>query len=191
MRTWTAVSKALCVLCVVLLAQVTLPTTGHAATAQAINASADQTMALFRQQFPGADAYLRDARGVLIFPQVIQAGIGIGGEYGEGVMRIADHDAGYYSIAAGSWGFQFGVQAKSIVVLFMDGQALRHFQEKTAMGNNFNVGIDGSIAIINIGGQASVNSATINRPIMGFVFNQKGLMYNLSLQGAKITQIQR
>src|SRR5690349_15003304 len=119
MRTLMAVSKALCVLFVALLAQVTLPITGHAATAQAINASADQTMALFRQQVPGADSYLRDARGVLIFPQVIQAGIGVGGEYGEGVMRIAGHDAAYYSVAAGSFGFQFGAQAKSIVVLFM------------------------------------------------------------------------
>jgi len=184
-------SKALCILCVVLLAQVTLPTTGHAATAQAINASADQTMALFRQKIPGADAYLRDARGVLIFPQVIQAGIGLGGEYGEGVMRIAGHDTGYYSLAAGSLGLQFGAQAKSIVVLFMDRQALRNFQEKTAMGKNFDVGVDGSIAIIDVGGQASVNSATINQPIIGFAFNQKGLMYNLSLQGAKITRIQR
>jgi lipid-binding SYLF domain-containing protein len=186
-----AVSKALCVLCVVLLAQVALPTTGQAATAQAINASADQTIALFRQQVPAADAYLRDAKGVLIFPQVIQAGIGIGGEYGEGVMRVAGRDTGYYSVAAGSFGIQFGAQAKSVVVLFMDRAALRHFQEKTAMGNNFNVGIDGSIAIINVGGQAGVSTATINRPIIGFVFNQKGLMYNLSLQGAKITQIQR
>lgn len=191
MRTRVAVSKALCVLCVVLLAQITLPTTGHAATAQAINASADQTLALFRQKVPGADAYLHDARGVLIFPQVIQAGVGLGGEYGEGVMRIGGHNTGYYSIAAGSLGLQFGAQAKSIVVLFLDKEALRHFREKTAMGNNFNVGVDGSIAIIDVGGQASVNSATINQPIIGFVFNQKGLMYNLSLQGSKIAQIQR
>jgi lipid-binding SYLF domain-containing protein len=177
--------------CVCLLGSLMLPSTSHAATARAIDEAANRELDSFREHVNGADAFLMNARGVLVFPEIIQAGIGIGGQYGEGVLRIGGGNAAYYSIAAGSFGFQLGAQRKSLIVVFMDERALRDFRAKARAGESWNVGVDGSIALLTLGGQASIDSATINQPIVGFVFDQRGLMYSLSLQGAKITQIER
>ncbi len=177
--------------CLVLVGSLTLPSASQAATAAAIDAGANKTLAQFKSQVKGADAFLRGAKGYLVFPEVIQAGIGIGGEYGEGVLRIGGKSAAYYSIAAGSIGFQLGAQRKSIIIAFLQAQALKDFRAKALAGKAWNVGVDGSVALLNLGAQASLNSATINQPIVGFVLNQSGLMYNLSLEGAKISKLQR
>jgi lipid-binding SYLF domain-containing protein len=177
--------------CVCLLGTLMLPHSSDAASAQAINQGADKALADFRSKVKGADSFLRKARGYLIFPEVIQAGIGIGGEYGEGALRIGGRSVAYYSIAAGSIGFQLGAQRKSILIVFLDRQALQSFRAKAAAGKSWNVGVDGSVALLNLGANASVDSATINQPIVGFVFGQAGLMYNLSLEGSKITKLQR
>jgi lipid-binding SYLF domain-containing protein len=191
MHAWTARSRALWLLGAGLLACLLLPGASGAATAQAIDAGADKALDQFRTQVKGGDAFLRDAKGVLIFPEVIQAGIGIGGQYGEGVLRVGGESVAYYSLAAGSFGFQFGAQRKSILVAFLQDQALRDFRDKARAGKAWNVGVDGSVALLNLGAQASIDSATLNQPIVGFVFGQSGLMYNLSLQGAKITKLDR
>ncbi len=190
---WTARSRRSIVwtVCLVLVGSLTLPRASQAATAQAIDASANKAIAQFKSQVKGADAFLRGAKGYLMFPEVIQAGIGIGGEYGEGVLRVGGKSAAYYSIAAGSIGFQLGAQRKSILIVFLETQALKDFRAKAVAGKAWNVGVDGSVALLNLGAQASINSATINKPIVGFVFQQSGLMYNLSLEGAKISKLQR
>lgn len=184
--------KIVYALCLCLLGNwIFLPSVSHAATAQAIDEAANQTLDQFRNQVGGAAAILRDARGVLIFPQVIQAGIGIGGEYGEGVLRVGGRSVAYYSIEAGSWGFQFGAESKSVVIAFLTEQTLRNFEAKASQGNFWQVGVDGSVALITVGGQASINTTTLDSPVVAVVFDQKGLMYSLSLQGAKISEIQR
>jgi lipid-binding SYLF domain-containing protein len=190
---WTARSRRRIVwtVCLVLVGSLMLPSTSQAATAQAIDASANKAIAQFKSEVKGADAFLRGAKGYLMFPEVIQAGIGIGGEYGEGVLRVGGKSAAYYSIAAGSIGFQLGAQRKSILIVFLETQALKDFRAKAVAGKAWNVGVDGSVALLNLGAQASINSATINKPIVGFVFQQSGLMYNLSLEGAKISKLQR
>jgi lipid-binding SYLF domain-containing protein len=185
-------SKIATMLCLVLLGNlIFLPSVSHAATAQAIDEAANQTLDQFRNQVGGAAAILRAAKGVIVFPQVIQAGIGIGGEYGEGVLRVGGRNVGYYSIEAGSWGFEFGAESKSIVIAFLTQQTLRNFEAKARTGNFWQVGVDGSVALITVGGQASINTTTLDSPVVAVVFDQKGLMYNLSLQGSKISRIQR
>ncbi len=190
---WAAKSRRSIVwtVCVVLLGSLTLPSVSQAATAQAIDAGANKTLVLFKSQVKGADAFLRGAKGYLVFPEVVQAGIGIGGEYGEGVLRVGGKSVAYYSIAAGSIGFQLGAQRKSIIIAFLQNQALKDFRAKALAGKAWNVGVDGSVALLNLGAQASLNSATINQPIVGFVFRQEGLMYDLSLEGAKISKLKR
>jgi lipid-binding SYLF domain-containing protein len=187
-RVWRTIVWGLCLF---LVGTLTLPHTSDAASAQAINAGADKALADFKSKVKGADAFLRRAPGYLIFPEVIQAGIGVGGEYGEGVLRTRGRSVAYYSIASGSIGFQLGAQRKSILIVFLQKQALDSFRAKAAAGKSWNVGVDGSVALLNLGAQASIDSATINKPIVGFVFGQAGLMYNLSLEGSKITKLQR
>lgn len=191
MRSSRVLRQAVWVVCACMVGTLSLSTASHAATAREIDAAADHALAQFRSQVKGGDAFLTSAKGILIFPEVIQAGFGIGGEYGEGVLRIGGESVAYYSIAAGSIGFQFGAQRKSILVAFLTDQALKNFRAQARTDKSWQVGVDGSIALVNLGAQASINSATINQPIVGFIFAQEGLMYDLSLEGSKITKLNR
>lgn len=155
-----------------------------AATTAEIDQQVDQALEQFRK-IPGAEAYLGIARGVLVFPKVYKAGIGIGGEYGEGALRIGGQTVDYYSTAAASIGFQLGAQAKTIVILFTDESALDKFRAS----EGWKVGVDGSVALVDIGVGKAVDTANIKEPVLGFVFGQKGLMYNLTLEGSKFTKL--
>jgi lipid-binding SYLF domain-containing protein len=191
MRARRTVGKVAWVGCVWLVGSLLLPSASSAATAQAIDAAADKTLEQFRTQVKGGDSFLRGAKGILVFPEVIQAGIGIGGQYGEGVLRVGGGSVAYYSLTAGSIGFQLGAQRKSIIVVFLQDEALQKFRDTAQADKSWQVGVDGSVTLLNLGAQASIDSATVNQPIVGFVFGQAGLMYNLSLQGSKVSKLQR
>ncbi len=135
----------------------------------------------------GGGAVLKKAVGILVFPSVFKAGIGIGGEYGEGALLIRRKTVDYYSTAAASIGFQLGAQKKTIIIAFMDKAALKDFRNS----DGWKVGVDASIALITVGADGSIDTEKTNKPIVAFVFGQKGLMYNLSLEGAKITKLKR
>jgi len=157
-----------------------------AGSAAEIDAGVNDTLARFSKEVAGADNFLKSAKGVLVFPKVYKAGIGVGGEYGEGALRIGGKTVGYYSTAAASIGFQLGAQAKSILILFMQDEALKKFQHS----EGWKVGVDGSVALVDIGAGKELSTQTIKDPIVGFVFGQKGLMYKLTLDGAKITKLE-
>lgn len=159
-----------------------------AASAEEINATADQTLRSFVRQVPGAKEIAQKAAGVLVFPSVVKAGIGLGGEYGEGLMLVkGGQPGGYYNLVSASFGFQLGVQERSIIIMFMTQDALDRFY-RTA---GWKVGVDGSVAIITIGVGGSIDTDKITSPVIGFVLDQKGLMYNLTLEGSKISRIER
>jgi lipid-binding SYLF domain-containing protein len=159
----------------------------QAKTAAEIDMQANETLKEFKKTVKGSQSLLAEAKGVLIFPSVVKAGVGIGGEYGEGVLRVNGKSVQYYSTASASIGFQFGLQQKSIVILFLTEKALKSFQEK----NGWEVGVDGSIALVKTGINADISTTTLNRPVVGFIFGTKGLMYNLTLEGSKFTKIVR
>ncbi len=127
------------------------------------------------------------AAGMLVFPSIIKAGFGVGGEFGEGALRIGQGTVGYYNIASASVGFQIGVQEKSVVILFMTGDALAKFRAS----KGWKAGVDGSVAIATLGAGEALDTETLKKPIIGFVFSNKGLMYNLTLEGSKITRIEK
>jgi lipid-binding SYLF domain-containing protein len=156
-----------------------------AASSAEIDAGVNETLARFSKEVAGADAFLKSAKGALVFPKVYKAGIGIGGEYGEGALRIGGKTVDYYSTAAASIGFQLGGQVKSIIILFMQEEALRKFRDS----EGWKVGVDGSIALVDIGAGRELSTQTIKDPIVAFIFDQKGLMYNLTLEGSKFTKL--
>jgi lipid-binding SYLF domain-containing protein len=158
----------------------------HAASAAEIDREVDDALVAFRK-IEGADAFLGIAKGVLVFPKVYKAGIGVGGEYGEGALRVDGKTVDYYSTAAASIGFQLGAQAKSIVVLFTEESALKKFRES----EGWKVGVDGSVALVDIGAGKAVDTTNIKDPVIGFIFGQKGLMYNLTLEGSKFTRLEK
>jgi len=118
---------------------------------------------------------------------VIKAGLVVGGEYGEGALRIKNKTVDYYSTAAASIGFQLGAQAKSIVIAFMTKESLQKFRNS----EGWKVGVDGSVALIDLGAGKSIDTDNIRDPVVGFVFGSKGLMYNLTLEGSKFSKLDK
>ncbi len=139
------------------------------------------------QTSPTARVLGAKARGMLVFPRVFKAGYGIGGEFGEGVLLTDGRTTDYYNIASASVGFQLGIQRKSVVVLFMTDDALRHFRDS----EGWKVGVDTSIAIVTVGIGGEIDTDTLQKPVIGFLFSNKGLMYNLTLEGSKISRVSR
>jgi lipid-binding SYLF domain-containing protein len=159
----------------------------RAASGSDIEANVHATLEQFFHQVRNSRDLANKATAVLVFPTVVKAGIGLGGEYGEGELLIRGQPAGFYNIASASVGFQLGAQARSVIIMFMTDGALGQFQHL----DGFKVGVDGSIAIIAIGAGGAIDTNSITKPVIGFVFDQKGLMYNLTLEGTKISRISR
>ena len=156
-----------------------------AKTAKEINASVNACLDRFYKQVSGGKELAGKAKGVLVLPGVLKAGFIVGGEYGEGALRVGGKTVSYYNLAAGSVGFQIGGEAKDVIMMFMTDAALKQFQAS----KGWEVGVDGNVAIVNIGGGERVDFTKLNDPIIGFVFDVKGLMADISLKGAKLTRV--
>ena len=136
---------------------------------------------------PQAKKLFDKARGVLIFPQVIKAGMGFGAEYGEGVLKIDKSWRYFYNLISVSFGWQLGAQVRTIVILFMTDDALKDFNK--TMG--FKVGVDASITVITLDAGLSLDTNELTSPILAVVTDRRGLMYSLSLEGSKITRVNK
>jgi lipid-binding SYLF domain-containing protein len=161
--------------------------TALAATPKGIDVSVDVALDRFGREVNGAQEFLKAAKGVLIIPNVVQAGFIIGGEYGEGALRIDGKTVDYYNIISGSLGFQIGAQRKDIILIFIDEAALKKFRNS----DNWQAGVDGTVTVVNVGAEGSVDTTKINQPIVGFVFGQKGLMAGATIEGSKITKLKK
>jgi lipid-binding SYLF domain-containing protein len=158
-----------------------------AGSAYEINAGVNATLSKLYYTYPGSQALAARAAGVLVFPTVFKAGFGIGGEYGEGAMRVGGRTVAYYNVLSGSFGFQLGAQARSVIIMFMTPHALANFQRI----DGWRVGVDGSVALVVVGAGGSIDTDKVTSPVIGFITDNKGLMYNLTLEGSKISRIYR
>jgi lipid-binding SYLF domain-containing protein len=150
-----------------------------------IDSSVNAALAKLAQQEPGSQELVQRAKGILVFPSIFQAGLVVGGEYGEGALRVGGRTVGYYSATAGSFGLTAGAQQKSVYILFMTDQALQQFQAS----NGWQVGADASVAMVNVGASGSMSSQTLQQPVIGYVLTQGGLMLDVSLNGTKISKL--
>ena len=168
-------------------------TIAFAATTGAANAGSrakidrrvNTALAEFREEVKGADGVLARANGVLVFPSIKKAGFGVGGEYGEGALRVGGKTVDYYSTGAASIGFQLGAQARRQIFVFLDQEALNKFRKS----ENWEVGVDGSVTVVTVGLGGEIDATKLTEPVAVFIFDAKGLMYNLALEGTKITKI--
>lgn len=164
-----------------------ITTCAEAKTANEINVSVNEAMNRFYKQVDGAKEFMAQAKAVLVMPNVTKAGFFAGGQYGEGALRVGGKTAGYYNLVAGSFGFTFGVERMDIIIAFMTDDALQGFRKVAG----WEVGVDGNIALVSVGGGKRLDTTTLRDPIVGFVFDAKGLMVDLSLKGAKFTKIKK
>ncbi len=159
----------------------------NAASMSSINTNSDHVLEQLKNKNKNVSEAIDNAKGVLIFPGVVQAGIGIGGQYGQGELMIDGKADSYYSLRTLSGGFQLGAQKKAIVLAFTTDDALANFRKS----RGFTIGADASVAVINLGGAGYVSANNLNKPVLAFIVDQRGLMYNLSLQGTKITKLNK
>jgi lipid-binding SYLF domain-containing protein len=156
-----------------------------AGSAYDIDVDVDATLDRFFYNIRGARELAHKAVGILVFPSVVKAGFGLGGEYGEGALRIRGKTVDYYNTVAASVGFQLGIQERSVIIMFMTPEALDQFRHTAG----WKIGADASVAIITVGIGGSIDTNKISSPVVGFILDPKGLMYNLTLEGTKVTRI--
>ena len=160
---------------------------GNAASGGEIDQRVSNTLERFYGHVRGGEQLASKARAVLVFPSIVKAGFGVGGEYGEGELRIRGSNAGFYNSVSASIGFQLGVEERSVLIFFMTDSALDQFRNT----KGWKVGVDGSVAILTVGAGGSIDSNKISSPVVGFILDPKGLMYNLTLEGSKISRIEK
>jgi lipid-binding SYLF domain-containing protein len=159
----------------------------YAATANEIDASVNASLNRFVKQVNGAQEFLDSAKGVLIIPKVMQGGLVVGAEYGEGALRIGGKTVGYYNIIAGSFGYQIGAQEKDIILVFMSDKVLKKFRNS----ENWKAGVDAEVTVVKVGADESLNTMKFKQPVVGFVFGQKGLMAGATIEGSKFTKLKK
>jgi lipid-binding SYLF domain-containing protein len=153
---------------------------------QEIDVSVADTLQRFTNANPAHSELLRKAAGILVFPRITKAGAGIGGEHGDGALLKHGQTINYYSLSSASVGLTLGAGQRSEVLLFMTREALDKFEAS----GSFNVGVDAQVAVVSQGAGGAYDSETLRKPILGFVFDEKGLIGDLSLKGSKIKKIE-
>jgi lipid-binding SYLF domain-containing protein len=170
-----------------ILATMMFSASAFAAAGWKIDEEANKALVVFQEEINGSEVFLEQAAGYLIFPKVYKFGIGIGAETGEGALRVGGTTVDYYRTTSGSIGFQLGGQAKSIIIVFMTKQSLDKFRNSSG----WKAGVDGSVALIDIGAGKAIDTNNVKDPVVGFIFGAMGLMYNLTLEGSKFSKLDK
>lgn len=164
-----------------------LPGAVSAADAGTIDRRVQEALGRLYAAHPSLRPVVQQSRAVLVFPRVYKAGIGIGGDYGEGALLEGGRTSGYYNVISGSIGFQLGAQQRSQFFVFTDADALAKFKNT----DGWKVGVDGSVVLVTLGTSGNVDTNTIKAPVFAIVMGEKGLMYSATLEGSKISPIAR
>lgn len=156
-------------------------------SAAAIEADVDAALKELFGTVPGSQELAARARGVLVMPKIIKGGLIIGGAYGEGALRIGGVTDSYYSFAAGSIGYQIGVQRTAHALFFMTEPALEGFRN----ASGWELGADAEFTVPGDGISLNVDSTSAKRPVIAMVFAQDGLLAGASLAGGKYSRVNR
>jgi len=150
-----------------------------------LDVAVSDTLQKFTNANPAHGELLHKSAGILVFPRITKAGVGIGGEHGDGALLKHGTTINYYSVSSASLGLTLGAGQRSEIILFMTREALEKFENS----EGFNVGVDAQVAMVSQGAGGGYDSETLRKPILGFVFDEKGLLGDLSLKGSKIKKI--
>jgi lipid-binding SYLF domain-containing protein len=157
----------------------------NAGRRRTIDADVDATMTRLYETVKGSRELVAQAVGLLVFPHVISAGFWIGGQYGQGALRVGTQTSGYYSITAASFGLQIGAQSKAVILLFMTKDALDGF----VRSQGWAAGVDATVALVKIGANGNIDTSTATSPVEAIVMTNAGLMAGVSFEGSKISRL--
>lgn len=163
----------------------TLGTGAFAATAAEIDRDVDSAYQKLMDSSPAAKELAKVSKGVLIFPDIVKAGLVVGGQYGTGALRIGGKTKGYYSTTAASFGLQAGAQKFGYAMFFTTDSALKYLQDS----DGWEVGVGPNITVVDAGVARSLSTSTAKDDVYVFFFDQKGLMAGIGIQGSKISKL--
>ena len=166
---------------------VSMITPAYAASEADLNKDSDQALATLYKLHPFAEKLSHDAKAILIFPNMVKAGLIFGGAYGEGELQQGSKVDGYYNSVTGSWGFQAGAQSYSYVVFLMNAKALRYIHQS----HGWEIGVGPTVVVVDQGMAKNLSTSTLKDDAYAFIYSQQGLMAGVSLEGTKISRIKR
>jgi lipid-binding SYLF domain-containing protein len=181
----TAIMVGLAVAAMIMAIAAAAPTVVFAASASQIDRSATQSLTTLYKNTPGSKALADKSVGVLIFPSIVKGGFIIAGQFGDGALRKNGKTTAYYRSLAASYGFQAGVQAYGYVLFFMDDASVQYLDNSAG----FELGTGPSLVVLDSGFGKNLSTTTLQKGIYAFIFDQKGLMGGVGIQGSKITRI--
>jgi lipid-binding SYLF domain-containing protein len=165
----------------------TLSARASAATAADLDRSAAQALQTLYQTNSVAADISKHAKAMLVFPNIVKAGLVFGGGYGEGVLMNGSKVSDYYNSVSGSWGLQVGAESFGYVVFLMTDQAVSYLDKS----RGWEIGVGPTVVVVNEGVAKNLSSSTLKDSAYAFIFDQQGLMASLSIEGTKISRIKR
>lgn len=184
MKTIRAVAAAAALLSVGVIAGCASTATSASARAD-VSADSRQALNKLVRENDAAAAISRQARAVLIFPSIVKAGLGVGGAYGEGELRRGGATVDYYTSFTGSWGLQAGAQSYGYAVFLMNEDAIDYLERS----DGWEIGVGPTVVVVNRGVAENLSSSTLQDDAYAFIFDQKGLMAGVSIEGTKISRV--
>jgi len=161
-------------------------TTGSTPASQAdLSNSSSQALNQLIRDNPAASAISKQARAVLIFPSIVKAGLVFGGAYGEGELRRGGQTVGYYNSFTGSWGLQAGAQSYGYAVFLMNDDAVQYLENS----DGWEIGVGPTVVVVNAGVAENLSSSTLQDDAYAFIFDQRGLMAGVSIEGTKVSRV--
>lgn len=169
----------------IVLAVILIPCQSIAAGKAEIDRDVDTALQKLYDTSPEAKMLAGQAKGILVFPSIVKAGFILGGQYGNGALRVNNVSTGYYRTVSVSYGLQAGVQAYGYALFIMTDKAMDYMNKS----QGWEIGVGPSVVIVDKGVAKSLTTTTAKDDIYAFFFDQKGLMAGLGLQGTKISKI--
>ena len=158
-----------------------------AATAQDLDREAKDSLAQLYKLHPSASSLGHSAKAILVFPNIVKAGLIFGGSFGEGAMIQGAAVTGYYNSIAATWGLQAGAQSYGYAVFLMTDSAVRYVNETAG----WELGVGPSVVLVDEGMAKNLSTSTLKNDAYAYIFNQQGLMAGIGIEGTKITRIKR
>ncbi|MGB3553363.1 MAG: YSC84-related protein [Jannaschia sp.] len=153
--------------------------------AQRIDARVDSAFAFMQQTLPETRGLAARAAGVLMMPLITEAGLGIGGGYGRGALRVQGASVDYYSSTDISFGLQIGAQQYAHAIFFMTPAALSSFR----VSPGWVAGADLEYALSSTSMNVTTGTTSLLTPVIAVVFGQAGLIAGATIEGQKYTRI--
>jgi lipid-binding SYLF domain-containing protein len=158
-----------------------------AATAEDLDKDSLQALQTLYTTQPVAQTLANSAKAVLVFPSIVKAGLVFGGSYGEGELIKGSKVVDYYNSVAGSWGLQIGAQSYGYAVFLMTDKAVTYLE--TSKG--WELGVGPTVVVVDEGVAKNLSTSSLKDDAYAFIFSQQGLMAGVSIEGTKISKINR